>query len=261
MEVVLHLVDLLTWQRVSSDFPPTQLTTISQEFRNQGLVFIHLWEDVWLTRRPVVESRILALLGLSERISARLTQVRRIDRPITEAFLSENHTQSFTISKYKYGLFLPRRYYRVLSPQYLEQMEYQPDELLVAVATFSHPRTIIRAGQSYRSVELIRFANLLNTTVVGGLDKLIKAFIREHQPDDIMTYADLDWSEGGSYQRLGFEAAGDIPPLEFWLDTQSMIRHYPHRLPESTQSGTDADKGYVKVYNSGSRKYIKLVRE
>ncbi|WP_247236455.1 hypothetical protein [Telluribacter sp. SYSU D00476] len=254
-DVVLHLVDLPTWQRVAADFPATNFSNISQYFRSQGLVLIHLWEDVWFTKRPVVESRLLALLGISERIPARVTQVRRIDRPTTEAFLAHNHTQVVTLSKYKYGLFLPPRYYRILSSGYLQQEALPPDELLVAVATFSHPRTIVRSGQPYRSCELVRFANRLHTTVVGGLDKLLKAFEQDQQPDDIMTYADLDWSEGGSYQRLGFEAADDTPPQEFWLDTRSLIRHYPHRLPE----GNTLDQSLVKVYNSGSRKYIKLL--
>lgn len=254
-DVVLHLVDLPTWQRVAPDFPATNFSNISQCFRSQGLAFIQLWEDVWLTRRPVVESRLLALLGISQRIPARLTQVRRIDRPTTEAFLAHNHTQVVTLSRYKYGLFLPQRYYRILSSGYFQQVVPLSDELLVAVATFSHPRNIVRSGQPYRSCELVRFANRLHSTVVGGLDKLLKAFVQEQQPDDIMTYADLDWSEGGSYQRLGFETADDTPPQEFWLDTHSLIRYYPHRLPERIAP----DQSLVKVYNSGSRKYIKLV--
>ena len=143
---------------------------------------VTVWEDLWRTKQPIVKSRIAALLGISERIPARLTEVRRLDRPTTLTFLQENHLQDAVLSKFKYGLFLPKKHYRVL----------QNDELLVAVAAFARPRHFVRGELPYHSYELVRFANLLNTTVVGGLDKLLSHFIKQHQPDDLMTYADLD---------------------------------------------------------------------
>jgi hypothetical protein len=51
--------------------------------------------------------------------------------------------------------------------------------------------------QDFRSYELLRFASLQGYVVVGGMDKLMKAFMHENQPDDIMSYADKDWSEDG----------------------------------------------------------------
>ncbi|WP_373514318.1 hypothetical protein [Persicitalea sp.] len=212
---------------------------------------VTLWEDQWYTKRQIVQSRLKALLGISERIPARLTQVRRLDRPTTSNFLKENHLQDATITKYKYGLFLPEKHFRVLA---------QPpanDELLVAIATFARPRIFDRAEGPHRSYELVRFANLLSTTVVGGLDKLLSHFVKEHQPDDIMTYADLEWSSGVSYQKLGFETHGDTPPQEFWVDPATMQRCYPHRLPDEITEDSATNHGIVKIKNAGSRKFVK----
>jgi len=221
---------------------------------------IILWEDQWCTKRRIVEHRLKALLGISERIPARLTQVQRIDRPTTTAFLQENHLQDPVLSKLKYGLYLPQRYFRVIKNQALLPPE-GVSELLVAVATFAHPRVFQKDTGPHRSYEFVRFANLAATTVVGGLDKLLKHFIRENQPDDIMTYADLEWSDGHSYLKLGFEELGDTDPLDYWVDTQSMQRYPTHRLPEGISENDAPEHGYVKIHNAGSRKFVKTIQK
>lgn len=219
----------------------------------EGARQVTLWEDLWHTKPQIIKSRIAALLGISERIPARLTQVRRLDRPTTLKFLQENHLQDAVLSKSKYGLFLPKKYYRVL------ENPPDADELLVAVGTFAHPRQFVRAGLPHRSFELVRFANLLNTTVVGGLDKLLSHFIKQHQPDDLMTCADLEWSDGHSYQKLGFESVSDTSPQAFWVDPLSMQRYHSNRLPDGMTEQSALEQGFVAVYNAGSRKFVKVL--
>ncbi|WP_428661528.1 hypothetical protein [Runella sp.] len=228
---------------------PETFAAISDRCAEKDIKVIHLWEDVWRTKKNVVTSRLRALLGQTYRIPARLTQVRRIDKPTLDWFLSINHLQGSTTAKYKYGLFLPQRYFRVLEKwQHKPELSLSASELLVAVASFSGGKNILRAEKTYRSFELIRFANVLDATVVGGLNKLLSAFIKEVQPDDIMTYADRDWSTGQSYERLGFERIGITPPQEFWVNPATFERKYasPKNLPEST----------LKIYNAGNIKYL-----
>ncbi|WP_266369162.1 PDDEXK family nuclease [Tellurirhabdus rosea] len=243
----LHLIVVKRYREQPTE--PFFFQHLSDNFGQRGERIIHLWEDVWRLKKEVVQSRLRALAGQSQRIPARLTQVRRLDRPTTAAFLDHNHLQVVTLSKYKYGLFLPARYFRVLSDDYQKTVDSGATELLVAVATFSHPRTIPRNGKLSRSVELVRFANRLNCTVVGGLDKLLKAFIQEQHPGDIMTYADRDWSDGRSYEKLGFERVGTTAPQEFWLDAETLVRHYPHRLAEESEE-------LIPVHNAGSLKFV-----
>ena len=73
---------------------------------------------------------------------------------------------------------------------------------LVAVASFSEGRTM-RDGT--RSFEWIRFASLRGLRVIGGMGKLLDAFVQEHKPDDVMTYVDAAESDGSAYKELGFE--------------------------------------------------------
>ncbi len=220
---------------------------LSNEFTKKHLKLIHIWEDVWQSKQEIVKSRILSLLGKSETIPARLTQVRRIDKATLDNFLIDNHLQGTVGAKLKYGLFLPKRYFRVIDFN-TNIIPENSEEILVAVASFSNAKKIMREGQEYRSYELIRFANLRRFTVVGGLNKLLKNFIREQNPDDIMTYSDSDWSDGSNYEKLGFERMEQTVPLAFTLDSQTLTRKLislPHPPKE---------KGFA--YNSGNWKFL-----
>ncbi|WP_165840971.1 hypothetical protein [Larkinella punicea] len=258
--LLLHCIDLETYSSLRQQTEVRYFfQQLSDRFSSENWRLVHLWEDVWRQRPAMVLSRIRAMVGISERIPARLTQVRRIDKPTTGRFLQENHLQVATNAKYKYGLFLPARYFRVLSPDFPLQPA-NATELLVAVATFSHPRSITRNGIAHRSVELVRFANHLNCTVVGGLDKLLKAFMTDVQPDDIMTYADRDWSNGQSYEKLGFARLETTEPNQFWVRPGEWIRYYPSQLPGGLTEIEMADSGYIPVYNAGSIKFVKIYR-
>lgn len=244
--LVIHCIPIKPTKEIVT---PETLVSISNACADLGLKVIHLWEDVWYIKKAVVQSRLRAVFGQTYRIPARLTQARRIDKPTLDLFLSVNHLQVSTTAKFKYGLFLPERYFRVLE-KWPEKPDLSPHtpELLVAVASFSGAKNILRHEATYRSCELIRFANVLNVTVVGGLDKLVSAFVKEVQPDDIMTYADRDWSTGQSYERLGFERLGTTLPQAFWLNPVTFEREYA--LQEATLPNS------VKIYNSGNIKYL-----
>ncbi len=249
-QTLVHRVDFDTYERFrQANDPQFFFQKLSDHFRKEGRLVIHLWDDVARQKPNVVASRLRALAGESVRIPARLTVARRIDKPTAMAFLEQNHLQVALSAKYKYGLWLPERYYRVLPPDFLATQLPNADELLVAVATFSQPRNIPRDGQPFRSYELVRFANRLNCTVVGGLDKLLNAFVSEHHPDDIMTYADRDWSDGRSYERLGFERVGETEPLQFWVKPGEWVRYYPNQISDTA--------GMIPVWNAGNIKFVK----
>ena len=213
---------------------------LSIKYEEKGFLLIHLWEDIWFTRQSLVETRIRALLGQFTSIHARKTKVLKIDKLVLDNFLHEHHLQGSPQVKYKYGLF------------YLKK--------LVAVASFGSSRPILRDGILYSSAELVRFANYRGYRVVGGLGKLLSAFVEDTHPDDIMTYADRDWSRGHSYGKMGFKYEGDTEPQIFYVHPTSYARYYSHRLPENITEQVLLDDGYIRVSNAGSKKYIKRLR-
>lgn len=136
-------------------------------------------------------------------IFARNCEVSRIDKATASAFLEANHRLGATGSRYRYGLFVRR------STGSAEAR--LPEGTLVAVAVFSSARCWTKGERVVRSFEWIRYASLSGVRVTGGMGKLLDAFIAEQHPDDIMSYADLDYPDGGQvYEKLGFEAEGQV---------------------------------------------------
>ena len=221
----------------------------------QSIKIVQLWEDQWVFHEEKIRSKIRSLLGITKRIHGRETNLISIDNKQLMEFLEVNHLNVPIKGKYKYGL--------------------EKDKQLVAVMSFSKGRQIVRKNVLFNSFELLRFCNKLDTTVVGGFSKLLSHFIIAQNPDDIMTYVDSDWSDGQSFLAMGFEFSERKPDFEFWLNSKTGDREYPHlvlkkyekSLP-SRQTGMDSfmtekekdsflqDSGYIKVYNSGSYKYI-----
>ncbi|KQS26607.1 hypothetical protein ASG33_18700 [Dyadobacter sp. Leaf189] len=245
--LTIVLIDLDTWTNTNAQEHWSECIRFVETERGLGRNCVFIWEDFWIRKRRIVESRLLALLGCAHRIPARLTAARRIDKEAANAFLEQNHLNGAVMAKYKYGLFLPARYFRVLSEALTPAGS---GELLVAVATFSYPRIFNKDTQPLRSHELIRSASLLNTNVVGGLDKLLQAFIRDKMPGDIMTYADMEWSAGKSYARLGFEKISRTAPETICLDPVAMERSNPSASQSSPR---------VNIRNMGSIKFVKTI--
>ena len=192
-----------------------------------------IWEDQWIEKRPIIESRILSVLGKTQRIHGRETKVIKLTQPEANQFLNQNHLLGTTTAKTKLGLI-------------------QKDNV-VAVATFSKPTKMDRNGVYYQSYEMIRYCTLNGFTVVGGLSKLISHFIGLVKPDDIMTYVDREWSKGKGYEKLGFKMVEQTPPQEFWIDPKEMVRH-------STMQIKAVPPGSIRIQNAGSYKFIRFLK-
>lgn len=136
-------------------------------------------------------------------IFARNCTVRRIDKVLADSFLDANHRLGATGGRYRYGLFVRRS---------TGASEISCEEgSLVAVAVFSNARRWTKGDVRVSSYEWIRYASLPGTRVVGGMGKLLKAFVDDVHPDDIMSYADADYPDGGeTYSILGFVAEGVV---------------------------------------------------
>jgi len=211
---------------------PEELLRLQEDYALRGIQLLHLWEDVWCCRPGQVLSRIRAVLGLNERLHGRKLKVERVDSKVAEAFMEQHHLMGAAGSKYRLALV--------------------QEGVPVAVACFGPLRKMRRGRPGYRSAELVRFASRSGYTVVGGFTRLLKHFIRERQPDDVMTYADRDWSSGAAYRQSGFVLAGVTSPAWAWLDA-GMKRHYREQLPRRTEELNAEPKW---VFNTGNLKYI-----
>ena len=181
-------------------------------------------------------------------IFARNCEVRKIDRKTADAFLDANHIWGSASCRDCYGLFRRRvtgasemaaagGTEAITTPvqEALDKGSGFSVGELVAVATFSNARRWEKQGRVISSYEWVRYASLGDTRVVGGMGKLLKAFIEERHPDDIMTYA-ISTAVQGRELREGVESDGNVyRKLGFKEESRSS---FPSRLPSGTATST-----------------------
>lgn len=192
--------------------------------------------DMWESRKEMLTSRMLAHCGIFSPVFARNCEVRRIDRTTANSFLDGTHSYGGASCRYCYGLFAvhpapsdrrKKDTARTAGPETdgygRSDMQY-PAWQMIAAAEFSNARKWIKNGKEIRSYEWIRYASLPYLRINGGMGKLLKHFIHDVCPDDIMSYADLEWSDGQVYRQLGFEEEGIRAPVMFSIDRRTWIR-------------------------------------
>ena len=213
--------------------------------RNEGYPVI-ITEDRWNSQKSMTQARLLAHLEIFSQAFARNCEIRRIDKKEAQEFLQANHSYGHAACRYQYGMFLKRQTGHLAEkfPVKPGMTEVSPG-MLVAVATFSNARKWIKGDKEIRSYEWTRFASLPGLRISGGMGKMLKTFINEVRPDDIMSYADLEWSEGSVYNALGFSLEGTKDPVMFVVDTDIWER-FPIR---------SGKKGNRYFRNFGSNKY------
>ena len=212
---------------------------ISRIYSETGSYPLIITEDRWYSQNEAMCQRILSHLEIFTQIYARNCEIRRIDKATAKAFLEAHHSYGDAACKYRYGLYLKRHTgHNVHS----HSGSIIPGTL-VAVATFSNARKWVKGDKTIRSYEWTRYASLPGVRLSGGMGRLLKAFIKDVQPDDIMTYADLEWSEGKVYEQLGFTLEGTRPSVTFSIDTSEWSR---------TAMSSPASKIFQ---NFGSNKY------
>lgn len=206
---------------------------------------IHLYEDRWRCRPELVKARILAHLGRQKTVFARKCEVVKLSAQEAAAFLTQNHIYGTARCKYRYGLRF--------------------GGMLVAVSTFSASRPITRliAGEErvVDSYEWVRFASLPQYRIVGGMGRLLKAFEEDVHPQDIMSYADREWSAGAVYERLGFHKTGEVPPVWFLVDPLTWQRISVKKVQNdrACRGIGLSDAGYYRIANLGSIKYVRTL--
>jgi hypothetical protein len=208
----------------------------SLDAMKHGLQIIKIHQDQWQGSQGLVQSMLASQLGRSERIHARHTHLRDLTNDQLVEFLEQHHLLMPIRARYKFGLY--------------------KNKMLVAVAAFSKPRKIWRESRTYLSCELLRFCNHQGLTVVGGMGKLLRHFEKQVQPEDIMSYADLEWSQGAVYRTLGFQEVGTTAPHFFTIHPTTGMRQYADAGALKTTIGRPPGI----VCNAGNLKFVKFLK-
>ena len=211
-----------------------------------GLRLIHIFENEWQQKKDIVKSVLRSKLGkIENRIYARKCVVKEISTAEKKKFLENNHLQGNDRSLIKLGLFY--------------------EDELVSVMTFGRRKI---TGKT--TSELLRFCNKINTTVIGGASKLYAYFTKNHwDGEDIISYANLRYSDGNLYDKLNFRFLHDSPPSYFYFKNDLNLLHrsgfMKHMLNNKvkffdsslTEWENMQNNGFDRIWDCGTAVYIK----
>lgn len=208
----------------------------SDFFSGKGIRLIHIWEDDWDSKRSIIESQIKNLLMKSERkIAARNCEVKIIDNvKICRNFLDQNHIQGYVNSNLKIGLF--------------------HNEELVSIMSFDHFEGRKRMKEDEWNLNRLCTKNGLN--VVGGASKLFTWFLKNIKPKRVVSYADLDWSRGDIYYKLGFNLDYQSDPDYKYIIKDKRV--HKSKLRKSFTGVSESKLDIPKIWDCGKIKFSYL---
>lgn len=199
---------------------------------------IHIFSSEWENNKDIVKSRLLNIFGITpNKLYARKCNIRQLKSKEEKLFFDANHIQGYVASKISYGLFI--------------------DNLLVSAISFSSPRF----NKKY-DWELLRFASLLNYSVVGGFSRLL-SFFGNNNTGSVITYADVRWSTGNVYELNGFTLVGESAPGYYYTKNgslESRVKYQKHKLKKFvdeyadnlTESEIMNNLGYSRIWDCGN---------
>ena len=218
-----------------------------------GYRLITIFEDEWEKHKDIVLSRLVNILSISgqEIIFARKCDIREIETKVKNEFLDNNHIQGRDKSKIKIGAF--------------------SEDRLVSVMTFSIP-SIAKGGKAEEGVlELNRFCSEKGIVCTGIASRMFRYFVTNYNPKEVFSYADIRWSEGNLYKKLGFNFVGRSNPNYWYIDGQDRIHRFNFRksvlekkLDNFSESLTEVENmvnnGFTRIWDCGNLKFVKCFR-
>lgn len=184
--------------------------------REKGIQLIQIWEDDWNNKSDVVKAMLSHKLGVSNnrRIFARKTNIVSVTYKEASAFLNKNHIQGGSKGSLYIGL------------------EYE--KTLVAVVV------LLRQKNSYI---LNRYAS--SEIIIGGFSRLVKYIENNFTYDSLVTFANLEVSNGDLYRNTGWSIDKILKPDYMYLIGSNRVHKFNYRLNRFKR---DVDLEYVKGY-------------
>lgn len=218
-----------------------------------GYKLITIFSDEWNLHKSIVKSRLRNIFNCTiNRHFARKLIVKDVTGKDAKEFLNKYHSQGNSVAKFNLGL-------------------YYPDSIeLLALMTFSNGRKALNTKIIDHDYELVRFVTN-GDSIVGGASKLLTAFIKRNNPTKIITYADLRWSNGNLYEKIGFSIIGS-PTIGYWYvdEYEKRIHRYNFTKQTLVNEGADIIKteweimqelGYDRIWDCGHQKYVMNVKQ
>ena len=132
--------------------------------------------------------------------------IKHVDSKTEREFLNANHKQGAILSSVAIGLF-------------------DGDEL-IQIETFGQPRIEIQSKNIQHQWELLRECSKKGCQVHGGKSRILKHFIEEYHPVNILSYCSLtEGFDGHSYAACGFTKLSESGSYHYEYQGQKILRY------------------------------------
>lgn len=208
----------------------------------KGIRLIHIYQYQWddPVKQAVLKSIITNALGKNSKIIyARKCDLKILSKKDVEEFSINNSIHGHRNASIYLGLFYQE--------ELVEMMSF-------GKAFFARDFSI--------DYECIRSITKVNTTVVGGMNKLFKYFIQNYKPNKVLYYVDYNTHNGSSMSKLGFEfksySKGGIINI---ANCKEVLLKYGFAFNRKPQNNKEIQR-YIKegkilsIYDAGVKKYI-----
>ena len=212
--------------------------TVSANTENIDL--LHIFEDEWNTKKDIVKSILKNRIGINlDKIYARKCDLREVPSKESKLFLDRCHIQGNVNALIRIGLYFKNE--------------------LVSIMTFSKGRIIMSGKKD--EWELLRFANKLNTNVIGAASKLLNYFNKKYKPLKIISYSDIRLFNGKLYEKIGFKKISQSPPNYWYVINGLRYYRFNYRKsilikegfdPNKTEHEIMLERGIYRIYDCGT---------
>lgn len=207
--------------------------------KEKGIELIQIWQDDWRYKSDIIMSKLLSKVNKTIKIiGSRKCIIKEVNFNDTRIFLNNNHLLGHVPSKLNYGLYYNNE--------------------LISLMTFSKSRI---NNENKNSYELLRYCNKLNHTIVGGANKLYQYFLHHNNPQNVISYVNLEWNEDNCYRKLGFIKLKDTNIVYSYVYKGIKRHRFNFRKDILVKQGFDKnkteheimlDRKIYRVYNTGN---------
>ena len=206
------------------------------------------WE--YFNNSDLIIDKISHLINTNKKIGARQLTINVVPNKVANNFFELNHLQGPCRSSISIGLF-------------------DNKGQLLSAASFGNSRYNKRYNH-----ELLRFASLRGTAVVGAAGRLLKYYIQNHvkSNESIVSYCNRRWSTGNLYKTLGFKLDHISKPGYYYItksgkyvgNRQLWQKHMLSKKlltfdPNLTEWENMQANGYTRVWDCGNLVYTMTI--
>lgn len=204
-----------------------------------GIRLITIFEDEWNYRPNIVKQKIKNIIGIdnNNKIFARKCSVSGVSTPVKIKFFDCTHIQGSGPGSINIGL-------------------YYNDELVSCMSFIKQKGGVF---------VLNRYAT--SCRVVGGFSKLLSHFKKTREWTEIVSFADLRWSQGDVYEKNGFVLDKILPPDYAYIINNKRVHKFNFRHkslstklkqydPLLTERENCDNNGILRIWDCGKLRYV-----